>query len=117
MNPAPQDVLILGGGLAGLTLAMQLKQAMPELGVRVVERREHPVPVAAHKIGESSVPLTFSGTVVAATEPVPTCALTRPDNALFAAMVTLPSADSAPATTLRLLKRCAPRSVTRCPDN
>ena len=49
------DVLILGGGLAGLTLALQLKQAMPGLDVRVVERRTHPVPVAAHKIGESSV--------------------------------------------------------------
>jgi flavin-dependent dehydrogenase len=49
------DVLILGGGLAGLTLAMQLKQTMPGLDVRVVERRSHPAPVAAHKIGESSV--------------------------------------------------------------
>jgi flavin-dependent dehydrogenase len=49
------DVLILGGGLAGLTLSMQLKQALPGLDVRVVERRTHPVPVAAHKIGESSV--------------------------------------------------------------
>jgi flavin-dependent dehydrogenase len=55
MNEAMHDVLILGGGLAGLTLAMQLKQAMPALDVRVVERRSHPAPVAAHKIGESSV--------------------------------------------------------------
>jgi len=51
----PHDVLILGGGLAGLTLSMHLKQAMPELDVRVLERREPPVPVAAHKVGESSV--------------------------------------------------------------
>jgi flavin-dependent dehydrogenase len=49
------DVLIAGGGLAGLTLALQLKDAMPSLDVRVVERRDHPAPVAAHKIGESSV--------------------------------------------------------------
>jgi flavin-dependent dehydrogenase len=55
MSEAVHDVLILGGGLAGLTLAMQLKQAMPELDVRVVERRSFPAPVAAHKIGESSV--------------------------------------------------------------
>ena len=49
------DVLIAGGGLAGLTLALQLKDAMPGLDVRVVERRTHPVPVAAHKVGESTV--------------------------------------------------------------
>ncbi len=55
MTPATHDVLILGGGLSGLTLALQLRQAMPELDVRVVERRPHPVPVAAHKVGESSV--------------------------------------------------------------
>ena len=55
MSDAVHDVLILGGGLAGLTLSLQLKQAMPELDVRVVERRSHPVPLAAHKIGESSV--------------------------------------------------------------
>lgn len=55
MHPKPHDVLILGGGLSGLTLALQLRQAMPDLDIRVVERRPHPVPVAAHKVGESSV--------------------------------------------------------------
>lgn len=49
------DVLITGGGLAGLTLALQLRDAMPDLDVRVVERRAHPAPEATHKIGESSV--------------------------------------------------------------
>ena len=49
------DVVILGGGLAGLTLALQLTQRMPGLDVLIVERRAHPVPVAAHKVGESSV--------------------------------------------------------------
>ena len=49
------DVLIAGGGLAGLTLALQLRDAMPDLDVRVVERRTHPAPHAVHKIGESSV--------------------------------------------------------------
>jgi flavin-dependent dehydrogenase len=49
------DVVILGGGLAGLTLALQLKQRMPDLDVLVLERRTHPVPEAAHKVGESSV--------------------------------------------------------------
>lgn len=52
---APVDVLILGGGLAGLTLALQLKQRDPGLGIRVIERRAHPVPEAAFKVGESTV--------------------------------------------------------------
>lgn len=51
------DVLILGGGLAGLTLALQLRQRFPALDVRVLERRHHPVPLAAHKVGESTVEL------------------------------------------------------------
>jgi flavin-dependent dehydrogenase len=49
------DVVIMGGGLAGLTLSLQLKQRMPELVIAVIERRSHPVPHAAHKVGESSV--------------------------------------------------------------
>lgn len=55
MTPAAADVLILGGGLAGLTLALQLRARCPGLDVRVLERRRHPVPEAAHKVGESSV--------------------------------------------------------------
>lgn len=49
------DVLVLGGGLAGLTLALQLKRQDPAIDVRVLERRAHPVPEAAHKVGESTV--------------------------------------------------------------
>ena len=49
------DVVITGGGLAGLTLALQLKQSFPELDILVLERRRHPVPEAAHKVGESTV--------------------------------------------------------------
>ncbi|MCL1635028.1 tryptophan 7-halogenase [Luteimonas sp. SX5] len=49
------DVAILGGGLAGLTLAIQLKQRDPSLAVAVIERRSHPVREAAFKVGESTV--------------------------------------------------------------
>ncbi|WP_218509895.1 NAD(P)/FAD-dependent oxidoreductase [Variovorax sp. dw_308] len=49
------DVVIMGGGLAGLTLALQLKSRFEDLDVLVLERRSHPVPLAAHKVGESSV--------------------------------------------------------------
>jgi flavin-dependent dehydrogenase len=49
------DVIVMGGGLAGMTLALQLRQRLPNLNVLVLERRSHPVPEAAHKVGESSV--------------------------------------------------------------
>jgi flavin-dependent dehydrogenase len=49
------DVIIMGGGLAGLCLSLQLKQRLTSLRVLIVERRAHPVPEATHKVGESSV--------------------------------------------------------------
>jgi flavin-dependent dehydrogenase len=49
------DVVILGGGLAGLTLAIQLRRQFESLDILVIERRRHPVAAAAHKVGESSV--------------------------------------------------------------
>jgi flavin-dependent dehydrogenase len=51
----PYDVLIAGGGLAGLCLARQLTREAPSLRVFVAEKRPHPVPEAAFKVGESSV--------------------------------------------------------------
>jgi flavin-dependent dehydrogenase len=50
-----KDLVILGGGLAGLTLSLQLRQRFPDLPVTVLERHRHPVPEATHKVGESSV--------------------------------------------------------------
>ncbi|HZV93245.1 MAG TPA: tryptophan 7-halogenase [Caldimonas sp.] len=49
------DVVIAGGGLAGLTLALQLRQAFADIDILVLERRRHPVPEATHKVGESTV--------------------------------------------------------------
>lgn len=49
------DVAILGGGLAGLTLALQCRQALPDASITVLEKRAHPVTEAAFKVGESTV--------------------------------------------------------------
>lgn len=49
------DAIILGGGLAGLTLALQLKRHFADMRILVLERNAHPLPEAAHKVGESTV--------------------------------------------------------------
>ncbi|HCP45529.1 MAG TPA: halogenase [Deltaproteobacteria bacterium] len=51
----PHDLVILGGGLAGLCLARQLSLARPETKILVAEGGKRPAPQAAFKIGESSV--------------------------------------------------------------
>ena len=51
------DVVIPGGGLAGLTLSIQLKNANPNISILVLERRESSAEAAAHKVGESTVEL------------------------------------------------------------
>jgi 2-polyprenyl-6-methoxyphenol hydroxylase-like FAD-dependent oxidoreductase len=48
-------VVICGGGLAGLTLALQLKQLQPNIDITVLEKTTRPLPDAAHKVGESTV--------------------------------------------------------------
>ncbi len=49
------DVVVCGGGLAGLTLARQLRRWVPTVSVAVIEREIGPLPDAAHKVGESTV--------------------------------------------------------------
>jgi flavin-dependent dehydrogenase len=48
------DVAILGGGLAGLCVAHQIKQQRPDTSVFVAEKRQGPAREAAHKVGEST---------------------------------------------------------------
>ncbi|BCS35276.1 halogenase [Luteitalea sp. TBR-22] len=55
MSLTTYDVIIAGGGLAGLCLARQLRQEHPDITILVAEKKKHPVPEAAHKVGESSV--------------------------------------------------------------
>jgi flavin-dependent dehydrogenase len=55
---ARYDAVVLGGGLAGLTLALQLRQARPNTSILVLERRSFPMPEAAHKVGESTVEIS-----------------------------------------------------------
>lgn len=49
------DVIIIGGGLAGLGLAYQIKKGSPELEITVIEKRQFPLPRAIAKVGESTV--------------------------------------------------------------
>ncbi len=49
------DLIVMGGGLAGLTCALHLRKACPGLDIRVIERRAGPAPPATHKVGESTV--------------------------------------------------------------
>lgn len=56
MNAASNyQVVICGGGLAGLTLALQLRRNHPEIEISVIEKTVRPLDEAAHKVGESTV--------------------------------------------------------------
>jgi flavin-dependent dehydrogenase len=57
-TPAPgssYDVVILGGGAAGQTLALELTQARPQTSILLVEKQSYPLAETVHKVGESTV--------------------------------------------------------------
>jgi flavin-dependent dehydrogenase len=51
------DLIITGGGLAGLTLGVQVKKALPVARILILEKRKESAPLATHKVGESTVEL------------------------------------------------------------
>jgi flavin-dependent dehydrogenase len=48
------DVIVFGGGLAGMSAALQLKRLRPETRIVCAEKRTFPVPEGAYKVGESA---------------------------------------------------------------
>ena len=55
MKSQTYDVVICGGGLAGMCLARQLKLENSAISVLILEKNPFPVREAAHKVGESTV--------------------------------------------------------------
>jgi len=49
------DVTIVGGGVAGLTLALEVRGARPQTRILIISPTVHPVPEVTHTVGESTV--------------------------------------------------------------
>ena len=55
-NPAADhDVSIVGGGVAVLTLALEIRRARPTTRILLIEPNAHPAPEITHTVGESTV--------------------------------------------------------------
>ncbi|OBK23662.1 halogenase [Mycobacterium asiaticum] len=52
---AGHDVAIIGGGVAALTLALEVRTARPQTRILIVEPNCHPAPEITHTVGESTV--------------------------------------------------------------
>ncbi|WP_293240856.1 lycopene cyclase family protein [Mycolicibacterium sp.] len=54
-SAADHDVTIIGGGVAALTLALELRSERPATRIQIVEPTPHPVAEITHTVGESTV--------------------------------------------------------------
>ena len=52
------DVAIVGGGVAALTLALEIRSARPRTRILIIEPTPHPVPEITHTVGESTVEIS-----------------------------------------------------------
>ena len=52
---ADHDVSIIGGGVAALTLALEIRRARPATRVLIIEPNTYPAPEITHTVGESTV--------------------------------------------------------------
>lgn len=52
---ADHDVAVIGGGIAALTLALEIRRARPATRIAIIEPTSRPVPEITHTVGESTV--------------------------------------------------------------
>jgi 2-polyprenyl-6-methoxyphenol hydroxylase-like FAD-dependent oxidoreductase len=52
------DVAIVGGGVAALTLALEVRLARPRTRILIIDPNPHPVPEITHTVGESTVEIS-----------------------------------------------------------